>query len=404
MYSKRVMFPGDGTLTAVRVYHIWSDTRPGYHLGDGGTYTYELRTDDGTSDNFPSATVLGSVAAVPGRGSSKFPRIVFDTPIPVSANTWYHLVCYNTHARAAENFVSMDDILACGPNPVIPAKQLAVMYKGANGWVVRRNYVAIADFEFEDGTHFGCGFMEKGSTGDGTYRHTVSGDAKVRQVIQVSGADKQVVSVHVGMMRISGSDSITVSLVTPGQTYQAAALPPMETSLRDNFAWARFDLSATLESGTTCFLELSAPSSSEYHLGASRDGNEAGYGFHENTVFSDGYAQFCEDGSTWVDWDTWGKPRPRKDQDVAFYFNLEQKPTATGAAAPVRCFTVLPQSEWSALVRIVPDGYSNYRLSAGTHRFAGTRFVDICGRRIPAPSAPGFVLKQIFQNGPAERR
>jgi hypothetical protein len=319
LYAKRVMFPKSGKIVSVRTYHKFTSTDSGYSKGSGGTLKYELRADDGTSKHIPSNTVLGESSEVNAK-VAEFPVITFTSPTPIDAGKWYHLVVHNTDPNGSANYISENDLWTLGTprNPVLDDMQFAVMYKdGSDDWVTRKDYIAIADFAYDDGTHFGNGYMESGSTGDGSYSHTAGGDNKVRQLVTATGGDKVVTSVFVRMQRESGSGAVSATLVTPSGAKTASATPTPGRS-----TWVEFPISATLMSGSTYYLELSAPSGSLYHLKATRDGNASGYDFHSNTVFSDGYAQFSTNGGgSWIDWDTWGNPR--KDQDLHFYFKAD---------------------------------------------------------------------------------
>jgi hypothetical protein len=345
-YDNPIMFPRSGTITAVKKYWIAS---PGYGGGTGGTVKYELHADDGSAAHLPSATILGQSSPVSGAtavsSGYQFMNVTFSAPIAVQAGVWYHLVAYNTDSNANTNNVSMDDFWDhCGNanltsfppyanscneprNPLIPDPQFGVLYKNGSGsWIYRGGFTNIIDFTYGDGSHWGDGYMEEGSTAGGSFKgHTVSGTQQVGETFTVSGVDRTVSGLTVTVERVSGSSPLTAKLISGGQTIAVATNNGTIPQGSDSFAagnqrFATFNLSATLKAGTTYQLQFSAPSDTTYIMHTVRDGASSGYGWNPQTVFSDGYANY-NTGSGWTTgWDTWGSLA--QDQDLQFFFTL----------------------------------------------------------------------------------
>jgi hypothetical protein len=348
LYDNRIMFPRSGNIVSVKKY--WIGNLDGYGAGTGGSVKYELRTDDGSARHLPTATVLGQSAPTSGAsaaGGETFNAVNFTAPITVQANTWYHLVAYNTDASPNTNYISMDDIwdgngvdsttfppytnpAGTVRNPVIPDEQFAVLYKdGSSPWTNRDGYTAVQDFAYSNGSHFGMGYMDSSSTtaGGGT-GHLASGANKVGEIFTVSGSDKVVSSLSVAVVRVSGSSPLTATLLSGKSTITTATnigLVPQGSSAVEGYnqRFATFNFPATIKAGVTYQLEFSAPSDTVYNIEGAQDGAAAGYGFAPATVFSDGWANY-NTGSGWtVGWDTWGASPPNdKSQDLAFYFTL----------------------------------------------------------------------------------
>jgi hypothetical protein len=366
-YDNLVMFPEAGKIVSVKKYLIGGT---GYSGGTCGSVKFELVADDGSAAHLPTSTVLGqtaSVAAAPVLSGAFMPTVNFTAPVTVQANTWYHLVALNTDPSPNTNFVSIDDLgfttsddTATFPpysssdgavrNPAISAPQLEVRYRDSGGvWMDRSNYTAVADFAFSSGSHFGAGYMEVSSTSAGGGKgHVVSGTQKVGEVFTVSGSNKNVSSLSVAAVRLSGTGPLTATLLSGGtvvasSTNSTLAAQGTSSWEGDNERFVSFNLSATLKAGVTYQLALSAPSDTIYSVHGVRDGAAAGYGWAPSTVFNDGYANY-NTGSAWTaGWDTWGSAPTNKSQDLSFYFSL------AGSTTPPPSPVVTPKTLTLAL-------------------------------------------------------
>jgi len=153
----------------------------------------------------------------------------------------------------------------------------------------------------------------------------ISGTNAVRETITVSGGDVHVSSVAVRVARVNGNDDLTVRLENAnGTLIEQGSIPataiPSSNSGSPAYFWAKLPLSATytFAAGATYHLDLEASSTSTYQTFPIRKG--LAYGFQPTTFFSDGYAEFEQNGS-WTGWTQWGVAN-RTDGDLQFYFSV----------------------------------------------------------------------------------
>jgi len=153
----------------------------------------------------------------------------------------------------------------------------------------------------------------------------ISGTNAVRETFTVSGGDVHVSSVAVRVARVNGNDALTVRLENAnGTLIEQGSIPataiPSSNSGSPAYFWAKLPLSATytLAAGGTYHLDLEASSTSTYETFPIRKG--LAYGFQPTTFFSDGYAEFEQNGS-WTGWTQWGVAN-RTDGDLQFYFSV----------------------------------------------------------------------------------
>lgn len=318
--SYRFLSTHTGTVSKIHFYLIVDGSHAGYNAGTGGTVKVELETDDGTTNHYPSGTILGTYS-IP-HPDNPFPVISFSPAPKLTAGKLYHLVFSNTDPVPTENFVSVDDLYMAKPlNPMQPAfsnENLATLLRdGSNSWGVYDYNTPIYEIDFSDGTSIGQGYMEVWS--DSPQR--ISGTQAVRETFTVSGSDPMVSKVSVRLARISGNSDLTVRLEQgDGNLVEQGTVPANSIALSSSgdCVWATYTFSAlrTLLQGQEYNLVFEAPSDTVYQLFPVRKGSE--YNFQPSTFFADGYAQF-KSGANWVGWTEWGVSN-RKDGDLQFYF------------------------------------------------------------------------------------
>ena len=317
-----------GNINNVRVYLIMD--HPGYSAGTGGKVLISLQTDDGTDAHNPSGTKLSSVlipapfaVAAPAR---YFPLLSFSPAPQVLEGQLYHVVFENTDASPTVNYISVDALYqAARPRPsqptVVDVESAVLMYQNywPDGlcWKPRQGYTPIVQLEYADGLVQGHGYMEVWVG----VPEPVSGDRQVRESFTISGSARTVASVAVRVARMSGTDGLTVRLeagdgtLIESGTISAAGLPIATPA---PYVWAsyKFSNSHTLATGQTYHLVLQAPANSIYQAFPVRKGTY--YGFKPATYFSDGFAEFRQNGA-WAGWTQWGVTN-RVDGDLQFYF------------------------------------------------------------------------------------
>ena len=194
-----------GTTLAVRFRSTWSGSVSGvrfyvvvtlngsvgeYSGGDGGTMRVSLVADG--DNRLPSSAALASQEFHPRIDAISFPFIHFSTAPRVVAGR-YHIVFTNTSPKPAENWVSVNALIAqsagAAPPPLALARSVLLGDSTDGGatpthWRVRaqnrgQNYLPIVDITGgEKGQHVGLGYMESWVSNP----KPISGSAAVREV------------------------------------------------------------------------------------------------------------------------------------------------------------------------------------------------------------------------------
>lgn len=347
-YSNRVIFPFSGELVAVRKYHIWSTTRPGYHRGDGGTVEYRFCTDDGTSDHFPTEEVLARTGDIIGAPElyegpagpidnpyderEDFRRIDFREPITVAAGEIYHLTVWNTSDDPATRAVGMDDFISGsgGPAAQLPMQERGnwgVLIESGGEWTERDNFWMITEFIFADGRTWGNGYMETSATGRPDRVYRIDGDLAVRENFVVSGGDRRASAISFRARRESGSGAVEVTVREGGDVIWSGSVDASEyprragdPSREATFASTAIEPAIVLRNGEAYSVEFATSAGSVYAVPGMRDGAADSW-FSPATTFSDGHAEYREGGGDWTGWTTWSADDTER-QDLSFYFGL----------------------------------------------------------------------------------
>jgi len=345
-HSVRFTPPKPCTLTQIRRYTI-TTLAGGYGGGGRGTSRVDICSDDGTTSHFPNqGASLANYSFVPPADSSDFSLHTLSANVVLNPGTWYHAVTTNTDATPATNWFSTDDLydyldnyaLAPELDPRLDPLNMRVLAKTGSTWSAtvqgRDHFPAIMEFICTDGTSFGTGYMESGSTTNGSNGNglrTMDGTQAVREIFTVSGADRIVNAFNVRVIRSSGSGDLLCTLTQGGariwqKSIGAAALPTNgwntagDKSINAKWVGLHPCPKTVLRSGTTYEWTFSTTAGSVYWMHPMRDGKAAGYSFLAGSVFDDGRAQYTTDGTTWQNWDTWGTNST--DQDLRTYFQV----------------------------------------------------------------------------------
>lgn len=341
----RFLATNTGLLESIRTYIIYSSSKPGYSDGTGGTVHVEIQTDDNSSSHLPSGIVLASADRVyhlttPDADNPKFPLFTFSPMPQLQAGTLYHAVYTNTDADPANNYVSIDHLYTSSkPTPAQPTisdtNWTTFFHSAGTNWNLAPEYTPILELDYADEASGGVGYMEVWSEDP----KTISGDNKVREIFTVSGPDRTISNLSIRLGRESGTDNLSLrlensdgGLIEEGNLSADNFPAPVSGDTRLNYVWATitFNTSHTLASGQTYHIVLSSPDTSAYKIFPIRKGVE--YDFQPSTYFSDGYAQYTPDGSTWHLWPFWGYGHETGDTeaDLQFYFTLSSSsPTLT---------------------------------------------------------------------------
>ncbi len=330
-----------GALQAIRPFYIWSGARAGYALGNGGDIQIQIQADDGTSNHYPSGTVLASLvnhAPVPvpqSSGSNYYPLLTFSSPAQVTAGQLYHIVFTNITADPKANWVSMDCIWMASAfsqeQPTLPNTDMAILEKNSAGaWVKfsrgsNTGYTPCYELDYSNGASQGQGYLGAFAYPDGSFVNPkpISGTQMVRQTITVSGASRVANSVSVRVRYKSGPSPLTIRVEKADGTLvgqgTVANIPVTAGNVGEAWAKLTFTTPLTLAAGQSYYLVLSAPADSVYTTHSLYKGMNSGY--KSTTYFGDGHAEF-NNGSGWKRWDAWGIQN-RLDNDLQFFFQTQ---------------------------------------------------------------------------------
>ena len=309
-----------------------------YWNGDGGNVLISIRTDDGTSNHYPSDTVLGSYHITDPLSISIIPEITFSSPIAVTEGELYHIMFSNDSADPVNNFVSVNTLAYWSDTPqpanVDEEVDLGVLFSDQNypptTWGTFSSgyrYSPIFSLEYTDGFGQGQGNMAAYRDPQANIFIT-SPNNQVRQTFIVSGGSKTVESVSVRLIRESGNAALTFRLEESDGTlieegFVDSSAIPIGTNWHDH-VWItyQFQTLRTLQDGVSYNLVLGTTiPDTRYSIYPLRDGSATSYGFHPDTAFSDGRAEYTDDGVNWKGWSYWNID-DRPDTDLQFYFTL----------------------------------------------------------------------------------
>ena len=380
-YANRVRVPRDGQIIAIRKPFIW-DPPNNYGGGDGGVVRFEVVADDAVEgQHLPSDQKLGETLAFRplddleyaptlGKAETTMPSVPLTAPVSVKAGQIVHVVVLNESTDPETDFIALNDVsdycAADEPqrSPHLGADDLRVALKVNDApWsdtVSQREYfTASVELLYADGSATGMGYMEAGSQradgkdpcsetvaspgqSSGTAR-IVSGPAGVREVFTVSGGDRVVDALWVRALRRSGNAPLEATLRQRSTCGGAVKLRTLTAGAQqspiggrgvcgswfsNNAEWFQMEIEPpiVLTAGESYDLEFRTDPSTVYRAPVVRDGHAAGWGFHQDTVFSDGHAEYTLDGQTWRVWDTHGLchdgTTTGKDQDLQFFFEV----------------------------------------------------------------------------------
>jgi hypothetical protein len=320
--SFRFRAPISGRATSM-VYYNQCETAGGYAKGDGGIILIELRSDDGTVNHWPAQTVLVSCVFRKPISAGYFPTLNFDKAAQIDEGKLYHIVFANVHSNPTQNYVSLNCLhkFQAGPNMNmdvgISDTDLAVLVKddSTDVWRQRKQSTPIFNLFLSDGRAVGQGYASAISG----WEYAMTSTNKVRETFVVKESSKTVSGVFVRAHRESGDLNIRLesqngALIEEGVFCGNQWVPD---TMQMDWCSYKFKDTHVLESGKAYNLVLHSPEGSYLTFGLLKGGR---YGFHGNTFFSEGWAQYSTDGGqSWLDYDYAG---PTRDVDLQFYFTV----------------------------------------------------------------------------------
>ncbi len=321
----------NGSVTGVRFYVVVNPEGVGeYSGGDGGILRVSLVAEG--EDGLPTAQALASTELHPQTSAISFPYVRFGTPPPVAAGRVYDIVFTNTSPNPAENWVSVNALIAHGAGVAPPPLALAggvLLGDSTDGgatpanWRARaqgsgENYLPIVDIVgARKGEHIGLGYMESWVSNP----KPIDTSAAVRELFTYRRASGARVMQALVRVRRTGDHvgPLSVRLEDPFGKTLAVANVPGALVPSDGPGWvsATFRKPPLLHNGQKLALVLRSAGGT-FEAFPLRKGRA--FGFDEATVFSSGYAQFSRSGS-WTGWDQWGQSN-RRDGDLQFALRL----------------------------------------------------------------------------------
>ena len=210
----RFMCTHNGTID--RIVQQYQNVTPGYMGGTGGQIKWELRTDDGTSNHFPSSTVLWTVTDTsPTKTKSGTVIQWFDVSpaIPVAAGTLYHIVYTNVDPSPTTNYVSFDGInTSKNTSPVQPCysdANLMAFSQGPN-WLPNLHTTPEFNVHYTDGYAQGTGYVDTTSTSSpASETFTVSGGNQVATSVSAAGSGLTFTLTSGGSTLASGAGAVS---------------------------------------------------------------------------------------------------------------------------------------------------------------------------------------------------
>ena len=316
-----------GSISSIRVYAMGAEA--GYGNGTGGIWKVTLRTDDGSSNHWPTQTNLTSMThslinyslADP---DEMFPLLTFGSPANVTSGTLYHIVFENIDPAPMANYTSLNTLTLWPQTALNPEQPFATnldwntFYSTSpyTTWnIAPGNFTQtpIMEYYYTDNYSTGMSYMEVWSDNP----KNISGGSGVGETFTVSGSDRNVTGVKVWMRKISGTGSLNITLErTNGTLIEQGSVAAGSISTTYGWVSLTFLSAHDLGVGQGYNLKLSAPSNTVYDSYPMAKGS--GYKFTSNAHFPDGYAQF-NDGTGWVGWDMWGVTN-KTNSDLEFYF------------------------------------------------------------------------------------
>jgi len=288
-----------GQTSALKSIRIFIRTGTGYSGGTGGTLRMTVRPDDGTTNHYPTSTVLASTTFTPGNSNpiagGPLPLITFGTPANLVAGQLYHIVFTNIDPAPRTNYVSVNALWIESPTTPRQPRYSDVdwaqlIYYSGSGWRLRPEAAPTMQLNYANGVSEGMGYMEVWSNGS----QTISGSSQVREAFTVRGSNRSASTVSVRLRRTAGTAPLTVRLETgSGSLIEQGSISSVPTSS----AWVtyRFATPRTLTAGQTYRLVFSTPSGTSFSIHSIREGSA--YGFNTNTYFTDGWAESTTGGS-----------------------------------------------------------------------------------------------------------
>lgn len=313
--SFRFICDNDTVITHCRHYNIFSDKKPGYHLGTGGKIRIQLR--ENRADNTPADKVLAETIISKPLEAGFFPLAKFNIPCQLRRGQIYHLVFTNLDTEPDKNHVSVNCMaLYFGKTqPFIRPNDLSTLFKSKyNDWQRFKDDYLVPIFSLYNGAVpvLGYGGMESWVREP----RTISGQKKVRERFSVK-VDTTMTGVSARLGKHDYPGELQISLLNNKKAMTSCKIPQSQVStiltnlgpglsIGHNWVSVKFDKPVKIKAGVDHFIMFEA-AAGEYEMYPVRDGEQFGF----IPLWDNSYAEYTIDGKTWRGWDAWGNPNQK---------------------------------------------------------------------------------------------
>lgn len=195
--SKRISYRFEAeetaSITSFKWAWQWESGDTGYNKGNGGgPYLLTVHADNAGQPG----TALGSTLHTTKPYTERWPDQPFTTPVPVVANSTYHIVIANQHSAPDSNFMSINGPIVYGPKehglhpmPCIQQDEFAILserYASSGFGMANLSYGSWTELfdhqiTYDNGQYQGNGYYNGGPR---YARWLVQGKSKIRQSVE----------------------------------------------------------------------------------------------------------------------------------------------------------------------------------------------------------------------------
>gem|GEM_PF-1522770 len=331
-----------------------------YHVGNGGTLVVELRTND--ANGLPSSTVLGKTGRfVPmDNGRSYYPKLTFETPVPVQEGQIYHLVFTNltpptscaltgvSPSRAAscprnQGAIGLNGVRILGAPSTTGARgPYNGDTAGANfyrrntdsSWRLYKSTLSYYEVGYTDGVAVGDSYLAIDAMR--AARQVVTSSTHARQLFTVQDASRNVDGLWLNHGQTRNADGGSLSVVLRDEAGRSLATGTIGTSAYckreandsskslghwcQDWGYTTFGTTVTLVQGETYSVDFSSAQNSGFILSAYSTLRT--YGFSDRNHWEQSRAQFSTNGGS--SWNSWiGNTN---EYDLGLLFTIEGMP------------------------------------------------------------------------------
>lgn len=336
-------------------YHLSNS----YHVGNGGSVSIEIQSDDGTTEHLPSGVVLGRTVSpyVPvDIADQHYPIFDLEAPAELQGGCIYHVVyrqlnpptactSWNQPAVDAANCdqdkgaIGLNGIQFTAESPDSPrfgpwhgdAAAILTQQEADGAWHLDPNNLSWFEVRYTDGTWMGDGVAQYRGESDGGGAQIFGAGEQVRQRFNVRVADREVDGIWLYARRLSATaGAISATLAADDETPLAtAALTAAEFELCapacSRWAYAELSESVTLDQDQAYSLTLETTEPNSYLVSSGFPLDYSPYSSTCQSPWHDAQAEYSDDGgSSWSGFAADYHP----SRDISLLFTIVGMPRA----------------------------------------------------------------------------